>query len=77
MNIKRDVENKLKKYVDQIAKDYPGAPVIVIVGGSEEAGVSNVTTVSNAEEQGLRLRDIVGVLQTAILIEGWKHFNKW
>lgn len=71
------IEFELKKYADDIAKRYPGAPVVVIVGGSKDADVPRVMTASSLAGKNLRLRDLLGVLQTSIQIESWKHFRNW
>jgi len=77
MHESHDIERELKAHADEIAKKYPGAPVVVIVGGAQLANVPRVMTASSFDGAEVRLRDLLGVLQTSIQIESWKHFRNW
>ncbi len=55
--------------------DKYGAPVVIVVAGSEEAKVPQCLTVWKFPGEETRLRDIVGVLQTAIQIESKRHLG--
>ena len=71
------IELELKQEAKRISERYKGAPAIVIVGGSKEADVKRVMTASAIGGQDVRLRDLLGILQTSIQIESWKHFRGW
>jgi len=71
------IELELKQEAQRISERYNGAPAIIIVAGSKEAGVKRVMTASYSTGEEFRLRDLVGILQTSIQIESWKHFRGW
>ena len=72
-----DLETDLKTEAKRISEKYNNAPVVVVVGGEYEANVHRTMTGSWAINGGMRLRDLVGILQTSIQIESWKHFKNW
>lgn len=74
MHETHEIEIALKAEAERISQQYNGAPVVILVAGSTEAGVPRVMTASNLKG---RLRDLLGILQTAIQIESWKHFKDW
>lgn len=69
-----DIEKELKTEAERLSVKYGGAPVVIIVGGSDDASVPRVMTASSIKG---RLRDLLGVLQASIQVEGWKHFQTW
>jgi hypothetical protein len=68
------VEKELLAEATSISKKHGGAPVVIIVGGSKEANVPRCM-ISSTMHQGYRLRDLLGILETAIQIETLKHFR--
>jgi hypothetical protein len=72
-----EIEKKLRAEASRISAEFGGAPVVVLVGGSEEANIPRVMTGSCIKGADVRLRDLLGILQTAIQIESWKHFRNW
>lgn len=62
---------------DRISKELGGAPVVIIVGGSNEHNIPRSMTASSIKGKDIRLRDLLGILQTSIQIESWKHFKNW
>lgn len=52
-----------------------GAPVVIIVGGDTEAEIPRTMTASSIKGKDIRLRDLLGILQTSIQIESLKHFG--
>ena len=75
MHEKHRIEKQLRGEAERISASYGGAPVIVILAGSAEADVSRTMIASTLHDQGDRLRDLLGILQTAIQIETLKHFR--
>jgi hypothetical protein len=73
LHIRSEVEEELKVEADRISQRYGGAPVIVIVGGVTADPRLDRTMSASANTS--RLRDMLGLLQTAIQIESWKHFQ--
>ncbi|MFX1534099.1 MAG: hypothetical protein ACFFDI_07690 [Promethearchaeota archaeon] len=71
IQIKKEIFEEAKKLSDK----YDGAPVVIIVAGSKEARVLQCLTGWAFPDKETRLRDIVGVLQTAIQIESLRHFG--
>jgi len=71
------IEKKLKLEATEISKKFGGAPVVVIVGGDTEAKIPRTMTASSIKGKDVRLRDLLGILQTSIQIESWKHFGNW
>jgi len=82
---KQDKGKNLQERVIQIKKETQdlantlcekyGAPVVIVIAGSKEAQVPQCLTVWKFPGEKTRLRDIVGVLQTAIQIESLRHFR--
>jgi len=71
-----EVKAVLHRAAQEVSEELDGAPVVVVVGGSSEQGIeatlagwSNV--VSGRET---RFLDIVGILQSAVLIESFLHY---
>ncbi len=77
MHEEHEIEKKLKEEAKRISAEYGGAPVVVLIAGSEEANIPRVMTGSYIKGKDVRLRDLLGILQTAIQIESWKHFKNW
>jgi hypothetical protein len=75
MHEKHPIEKELKKEAKRLSARYGNAPVVVIVGGSKTANIPRTMTASCIAEQHGRLRDLLGLLQTAIQIESMKHFD--
>ena len=75
MHERHRLEKELRKDAERVSKKYGGAPVIVILAGSAEADVSRTMIASTLHQPGDRLRDLLGILQTAIQIETLKHFQ--
>lgn len=75
MHERDEVERKLKKEAERIREDLNGALVIIIAGGSAEAGPRRTMLSSAMGEGDQRLRDLPGILQTSIQIETLKHFS--
>lgn len=71
IQIKKEIFEEAKK----LSNKYDGAPVVIVVAGSKEARVLQCLTGWAFPDKETRLRDIVGVLQTAIQIESLAHFN--
>jgi hypothetical protein len=77
MHEQHPIEIKLKREANRISEELGGAPVAIVVGGSTEQGVPRTMTSSSIKGDDIRLRDLLGILQTAIQIESWKHFRNW
>jgi hypothetical protein len=75
MHEEHGIERQLRRTAERISAEYGGAPVVVIVGGSVEAHVPRCMVGSTLHQEGDRLRDLLGILQTAIQIETLKHFQ--
>ena len=76
----QDVENirkQLEEHAKKISQEQGGPPVVVIIAGSANAGVPACITAWANLGQGRegRLRDLLGILQTAIQIESLKHLK--
>ncbi|MBU2213378.1 hypothetical protein KKC44_04300 [Patescibacteria group bacterium] len=72
MHEQHKIEHLLKEEAKKISSKFNDAPVIVIVAGDSKAGTPRVITGSTVTG---RLRDLLGILQTAIQIETLKHFG--
>lgn len=73
-----EIAVQIRKEIQELSNtlcDKYGAPVVIVVAGSKEAKVPQCLTVWKFPGEGTRLRDIVGVLQTAIQIESLRHFR--
>jgi hypothetical protein len=68
------IEKELRQRTEQISETYGGAHVLVIVAGSAQANVPRCMIDSTLRQEGYRLRDLLGVLETAIQIETLRHF---
>ena len=77
MHEQHDIEIKLKTEANRISEQMKGAPVVIVVGGDSEASIPRTMTASSLKGKDIRLRDLLGILQTAIQIESWKHFGNW
>ena len=77
MHEQHDIEKKLKEEANRISEQMSGAPVVIIVGGDTEANIPRTMTASSIKGKDVRFRDLLGILQTSIQIESWKHFGRW
>lgn len=77
MHEKHDIEKRLKFEASRISEDIGGAPVVIVIGGDTEANIPRTMTASSIKGKDVRLRDLLGILQTSIQIESWKHFGTW
>jgi hypothetical protein len=68
------IEMKLSNMAKEISKEYDGAPVVIIVGGTGKKGLTRCMTGFSHYGKS-RLRDLLGILQTSIQIETLKHFH--
>ena len=59
---------------ERLSKKYGGAPVVIIVAGDASADVGRCM-LSSMLHAGARLRDLLGLLETAKQIESLKHFR--
>ena len=71
------IENRLKSEATKLSSEYGGAPVVIIVAGYSDANIPRTMTASSIKGTDVRLRDLLGIMQTAIQIESWKHFRNW
>jgi hypothetical protein len=67
-----EIEKELRPKAKEISRQYNDAPVLIIVAGTDD--VPRVMTASSFENG--RLRDLLGILQTAIQWETHKHFSR-
>lgn len=72
-----EIEKALKLEADKLSEKMGGAPVVIVVGGDSDADIPRTMTSSSIKGKDVRLRDLLGILQTSIQIESWKHFSKW
>ena len=77
MHEQHDIEKQLKAEAIRISEQMGGAPVVIIAGGDTQANIPRTMTASSIKGKDVRLRDLLGILQTAIQIESWKHFGNW
>lgn len=77
MHEQHEIEKKLKTEAERISQELGGVPVVVVVGGATGANVPRTMTASSIQGKDIRLRDLLGILQTSIQIESWKHFRSW
>lgn len=77
MHEEHEIEKRLKIEASRLSAELGNAPVVIIVGGSESANIPRVMTSSSIKGADVRLRDLLGLLQTSIQIESWKHFRNW
>jgi len=73
-----DLHKKLQQEAERISNENGGAPVVVIVAGSKDAGVSACTTAwaNLGEGREGRMRGLLGILGAAKQIEAHKHLNR-
>ena len=77
MHEQHEIEEKLKTEASRISEQMGGAPVVIVVGGDTQANIPRTMTASSINGKDVRLRDLLGILQTSIQIESWKHFGRW
>ena len=77
MHEKHEIEKKLKLEANRLSEEMGGASVIIVVGGETELNIPRTMTASSIKGKDVRLRDLLGILQTSIQIESWKHFKSW
>ena len=72
-----DLRKKLQQEAERISNENGGAPVVVIVAGSKDAGVGACTTAwaNLGEGREGRMRDLLGILEAAKQIESHRHLN--
>lgn len=77
MHENHSIEKHLRKEAQRLSEEYDGAPVIIVVGGDSATNIPRTMLASCIEGRGreVRLRDLLGILQTAIQIETLKHFK--
>ncbi len=71
------IKESLKLHAQKISEEQNGAPIIIIAAGSNNAGISGtITAWANLADDGNgRLRDLLGILETAKQLETLKHVN--
>lgn len=67
-----DRERELEEVAKEVSDRY-GAPVVIVMGDNDEGNVPRVMTAFAGQDE-LKLRDIVGILQTAVEYESIRHF---
>jgi hypothetical protein len=77
MHEQHEIEKKLNTEANRISEQMGGAPVVIVVGGDSQANIPRTMTASSINGKDVRLRDLLGILQTSIQIESWKHFGRW
>ena len=60
-----EIEKELKLEAGRLSTQYGNAPVAIIVGGSKKANVPRTMTASCIKDSERRLRNLLGILQTA------------
>lgn len=70
------IKDELQSHADQIREEMGGAPVAVVVGGSDDAEVPHTVAAMSSRKEETRLRDLLGMLQAAMQIETLKHFPR-
>jgi hypothetical protein len=77
MHEQHEIEQKLKVEANRISAELGGASVVIVVGGSTNPDIPRTMTASSLNGDEVRLRDLLGILQTSIQIESWKHLKHW
>lgn len=77
MHEQHEIEKKLKIEANKISEQFGGTSVAIILAGDTEANVPRTMTASSIKGKDIRLRDLLGILQSSIQIESWKHFGNW
>jgi len=67
-----DRERELEEEATRISERY-GAPVVIVMGDTGEQNVPRTMT-AFAGPPDLKLRDVLGILQTAIQYESIRHW---
>jgi len=67
-----DRERELEEEAKKISDRY-GAPVVIVMGDNTEGNVPRVMTSFSGQDE-LTLRDVLGMLETAIQYESIRHF---
>jgi hypothetical protein len=67
------IKDEITEDAKNISKRYDGAPVVIIVAGSKKADVGACITGRWIPDSEDRLRDRIGIMQTAIQIESFGH----
>ena len=67
-----DRERELEEEAKKISDRY-GAPVVIVMGDNDEGNVPRVMTAFSSQDE-LTLRDVLGMLETAIQYESIRHF---
>jgi len=70
-----DMEMDLKAKAKEISGEYGGSETIIIIAGNKEAGIGRCMLGSTLILGPNRLRNLLGILETAIQIESLKHFR--
>lgn len=67
----------LNKKAKEISEEFSGAPTVLIVAGSKDAGVPFCTTgrANLGEGREGRMRDLLGILEAAKQIESYRHLD--
>lgn len=74
MHEEHEIERHLKVEAHTLSRQYAGAPVVIILGGSGSTVPRTMTASSFTPGTG-RLRDLLGILETSAHIESRKHFT--
>ena len=67
-----DRERELEEDAQKISDRY-GAPVVIVMGDNDEGNVERVMTAFAGQDE-LTLREVLGLLETAIQYESIRHF---
>ena len=67
-----DRERELEEVAQELSDRY-GAPVVIVMGNNDEGNVPRVMTAFAGQDE-LALRDVLGMLETAVQYESIRHF---
>jgi hypothetical protein len=74
----KQIQTRLNERASELSTEFNEAPVVIIVAGSQSAGIPACITgrANLGEGREERLRDLLGILETAKQIETRKHFGR-
>ena len=77
MHERHEVEKALKQKAREISEELNGADIVIIAAGGQKAKLNRTMTASTYDrDHPGRLRDLLGILETAKQIETIKHFDQ-
>lgn len=73
-----EMQRRLEEKSAELSEEFNGAPVVIVVAGSEASGVRGckIAWANLGEGSEGRMRDVLGILEAAKQIHAYNHLRR-